>query len=82
MRWRMTSSTSRAITSYAARRNVKPGITGWAQVNGWRGATPELSLMIRRIEHDIWYMDNWSLWLDLKILVLTAWGAVTARNAC
>jgi exopolysaccharide biosynthesis polyprenyl glycosylphosphotransferase len=72
---------SRAIASYPARQKVKPGITGWAQVNGWRGATPELGLMIKRIEHDIWYIDHWSIWLDLKILVLTAWEVGRARNA-
>jgi lipopolysaccharide/colanic/teichoic acid biosynthesis glycosyltransferase len=72
---------SRAIASYPVRRKVKPGITGWAQVNGWRGATPELRLMIKRIEHDIWYIDHWSIRLDLKILVLTAWEAGGAPNA-
>jgi putative colanic acid biosynthesis UDP-glucose lipid carrier transferase len=73
---------SRAIASYPARHRVKPGITGWAQVNGWRGATPDLSLMIKRIEHDIWYIDHWSIWLDLKILVLTASEVANPRNAC
>jgi putative colanic acid biosynthesis UDP-glucose lipid carrier transferase len=72
---------SRAIASYHVRHKVKPGITGWAQVNGWRGATPELRLMIKRIEHDIWYIDHWSIWLDLKILVLTAWEVRGAPNA-
>jgi len=72
---------SREIASYTARYKVKPGITGWAQVNGWRGGTPELSLMIKRIQHDIWYIDHWSVWLDLKILVLTAWEVASARNA-
>src|ERR1700730_4578625 len=72
---------SRAIVSYPVRHKVKPGITGWAQVNGWRGATPELRLMIKRIEHDIWYIDHWSIWLDLKILVLTAWEVGGAPNA-
>jgi exopolysaccharide biosynthesis polyprenyl glycosylphosphotransferase len=72
---------SQAIASYTVRHKVKPGMTGWAQVNGWRGATPELSLMIKRIEHDIWYIDHWSIWLDLKILVLTAWEVGDAPNA-
>lgn len=72
---------SQAITLYAARHNVKPGITGWAQVNGWRGPTPELDLMIRRVEHDLWYVDNWSLWLDIKIMLLTIVGIGNMRNA-
>ncbi|MEA2740075.1 MAG: hypothetical protein QOH05_3382 [Acetobacteraceae bacterium] len=72
---------SRAIASYQSRHRVKPGITGWAQVNGWRGATPELSLMTTRIEHDIWYIDHWSIVLDLKILALTASEVVSPRNA-
>ena len=72
---------SQAITGYAARHNVKPGITGWAQVNGWRGPTPQLDLMIRRVEHDLWYVDNWSLWLDIKIMLLTIAGAANTRNA-
>jgi Undecaprenyl-phosphate glucose phosphotransferase len=69
------------ISSYAARHKVKPGITGWAQVNGWRGATPEPYLMARRVEHDLWYIENWSLWLDIKILMLTAFRLYGAENA-
>ena len=60
-----------AVAFYAARHNIKPGLTGWAQVNGWRGATPELEMMQKRVEHDLWYINHWSLWLDMKILVLT-----------
>jgi len=70
-----------AIDLYAARHNVKPGITGWAQVNGWRGPTPRLELMIRRVEHDLWYMDNWSLWLDIKILFMTVRSVSNDQNA-
>jgi Undecaprenyl-phosphate glucose phosphotransferase len=69
------------IALYAARHNVKPGITGWAQVNGWRGPTPELDLMIRRVEHDLWYVDHWSLWLDIKIMLLTIREAIDTKNA-
>ncbi|HQT79958.1 MAG TPA: exopolysaccharide biosynthesis polyprenyl glycosylphosphotransferase [Rhodopila sp.] len=72
---------SQAIAIYPARHNVKPGMTGWAQVNGLRGATPQLGQMVRRVEHDLWYVDHWSLWLDLKILTLTALGAGSAGNA-
>ena len=56
------------IGNYAFRHHIKPGITGWAQVNGLRGETPHLDLMKRRIELDIWYINNWSIWLDLRIL--------------
>jgi len=71
----------RLIAFYAARHKVKPGITGWAQVNGWRGATPEVHMMIRRLEHDLWYINHWSLWLDIKILLLTALRISHAENA-
>lgn len=60
------------IASYAFRQHVKPGITGWAQINGLRGETREVDEMKARVEHDIWYINNWSLWLDVKIIVLTA----------
>jgi len=59
------------IPKYMLRHKVKPGITGWAQVNGYRGQTETSEKMARRIEHDLWYIQNWSLWLDLKILLMT-----------
>jgi Undecaprenyl-phosphate glucose phosphotransferase len=59
------------IALYARRHNVLPGITGWAQVNGFRGETDTDDKMKSRVEHDLHYIDNWSLWLDLRILVLT-----------
>ncbi|MEH2609781.1 undecaprenyl-phosphate glucose phosphotransferase [Bradyrhizobium sp. AZCC 1693] len=59
------------ISSFFRRHNVKPGITGWAQVNGYRGDTDTLEKMQRRVEHDLYYIDNWSLLLDLKIIVMT-----------
>jgi Undecaprenyl-phosphate glucose phosphotransferase len=59
------------IVNYAFRHHVKPGITGWAQVKGYRGETQTLDLMERRIEHDLWYINNWSLALDCKIIVMT-----------
>ena len=71
----------RLIAFYAARHNVKPGLTGWAQVNGWRGATPQVRLMMKRVEHDLWYVSHWSLWLDIKILLLTALTVCKAENA-
>lgn len=61
----------RQIRGYFARHRVKPGITGWAQVNGLRGETEALELMEARVRHDIYYADNWSLFLDIRILVMT-----------
>ncbi|MBB3048812.1 putative colanic acid biosynthesis UDP-glucose lipid carrier transferase [Litorivivens lipolytica] len=59
------------ITGYMQRHLVKPGITGWAQINGWRGETDNLYKMEKRLEFDIYYITNWSLGLDLKVIVLT-----------
>jgi putative colanic acid biosynthesis UDP-glucose lipid carrier transferase len=59
------------IHNYSIRHWVKPGISGWAQVNGLRGETKDFSLMRKRVEFDIWYIENWSLGLDFKILFLT-----------
>lgn len=60
------------IEQYARRHNVKPGLTGWAQVHGLRGETRDLHAMAERIRYDIWYIENWSLWLDIKIIIRTA----------
>ena len=68
------------IPKYMLRHKVKPGITGWAQVNGFRGVTDTEEKMALRIEHDLWYIQNWSLWLDLKILLQTPL-AMIHRNA-
>src|SRR5262249_7793003 len=65
------SQYGKLIAKYAFRHHVKPGLTGWAQVNGFRGETPSLELMKRRVELDLWYIDNWCLWLDLKIIIKT-----------
>ncbi|MGY4458009.1 exopolysaccharide biosynthesis polyprenyl glycosylphosphotransferase [Bradyrhizobium sp. LB13.1] len=59
------------IGQYAFRHHVKPGITGWAQVNGYRGETSALELMEKRVEYDLWYINNWGLLLDLSILLRT-----------
>jgi len=59
------------IADYAFRHHVKPGITGWAQVNGFRGETRTIHLMAKRVEFDLWYINNWSIWLDIKILLRT-----------
>jgi Undecaprenyl-phosphate glucose phosphotransferase len=60
------------IDKYMIRQFLKPGISGWAQVNGFRGETKDVKLMESRVEHDIWYMENWSLMLDIRIVFLTA----------
>jgi Undecaprenyl-phosphate glucose phosphotransferase len=65
------SEYEKLIANYAFRHHVKPGLTGWAQVNGYRGETREVKQMERRVEHDLWYINNWSLWLDLKIVART-----------
>lgn len=59
------------VPSYMQRHLVKPGITGWAQVNGWRGETDTLEKMKKRVEFDLFYIQNWSLWFDFKILLMT-----------
>lgn len=59
------------IAKYAYRRHMKPGLTGWAQVNNCRGETPTIEKMEERVHHDLWYINNWSFWLDLKIILLT-----------
>ena len=72
---------SRLIKNYEVRQHVLPGITGWAQVNGLRGETPELELMVQRVDHDIWYAVNANLVLDLKILARTTVEVLRSRNA-
>ena len=69
------------IRRYATRRRVKPGITGWAQVNGWRGAVDTEEKMAGRVSHDLYYIENWSLLLDLKIIALTVLTGFAYRNA-
>jgi Undecaprenyl-phosphate glucose phosphotransferase len=69
------------IDGYSGRHRVKPGITGWAQVNGWRGETDTIEKMRSRIEHDIFYIEHWSLSLDLRILLMTAFRGWLGPNA-
>jgi putative colanic acid biosynthesis UDP-glucose lipid carrier transferase len=71
---------SRRIADYFARHNIKPGITGLAQVRGYRGETKDIEQMIQRVESDIEYINNWSLGLDLSILLRTT-TALTGKNA-
>jgi len=70
-----------AVATYMARHHVKPGITGWAQVNGWRGETDSLVKITKRVEHDLYYIGNWSLMLDLSILLRTAHAVFKGDNA-
>jgi Undecaprenyl-phosphate glucose phosphotransferase len=69
------------LEGYANRHQVKPGMTGWAQVNGFRGPTENDFKMRARVEHDLWYIDNWSLWLDLRILTMTVFVGLRHKNA-
>jgi Undecaprenyl-phosphate glucose phosphotransferase len=72
---------SQMVMGYFVRHRVKPGITGWAQVNGFRGETKTLEDIKARVQHDIYYVENWSLLFDLKILLRTALICLTGRNA-
>lgn len=69
------------INIYMQRHRVKPGITGWAQVNGWRGETNTLEKMQKRVEYDLYYINNWSLGFDIKIICLTFFRGFMNRNA-
>ena len=71
----------KVVRNYASRRRVKPGLTGWAQVHGCRGATPTAASIERRVEYDLWYIDNWSLRLDFAILLQTPIEVLRGRNA-
>jgi Undecaprenyl-phosphate glucose phosphotransferase len=70
-----------AVKHYDARHRVKPGITGWAQINGWRGETNTLEQIRKRVEHDLYYIEHWSIALDLQIIARTIFGGFTGRNA-
>jgi putative colanic acid biosynthesis UDP-glucose lipid carrier transferase len=70
-----------AIKAYMVRHKVRPGITGWAQVNGLRGETESVERMRARVEYDLAYLRNWSLWLDLRIVVRTIRLVFFDRNA-
>lgn len=69
------------INGYMLRHKVKPGITGWAQINGWRGETDTLDKMSKRVEYDLHYIRNWSVLLDLRILLLTVFRGFVSKNA-
>lgn len=75
-----TEDYTRVIDQYMVRHLIKPGITGWAQVQGFRGATDELWKMEARVEKDVWYIENWNLMLDLKIIVRTITNALAGEK--
>jgi putative colanic acid biosynthesis UDP-glucose lipid carrier transferase len=77
-----TDEYSKATDQYMIRHFLKPGITGWAQVNGLRGEINSIQKLKSRVEHDVWYMENWSIWLDLKIIFLTVFNTIKGdKNA-
>ncbi len=69
------------VDEYAVRHKVKPGITGWAQVNGWRGSTDREEDLIGRVQHDLYYIDNWSVLFDFIIILRTAWVVLHGKNS-
>ena len=70
-----------AVDGYFARHRVKPGLTGWAQVNGWRGETDTQEKIQRRVEHDLYYIENWSVLFDLYIVAMTPFALIKTENA-
>lgn len=69
------------VDFYMLRHKVKPGITGWAQINGWRGETDTIDKMEKRVEFDLFYIKHWSLWFDIKIIFLTIFKGFVGKNA-
>ena len=69
------------VEGYFARHKVKPGITGWAQINGWRGETDTQEKIQKRVEHDLYYIENWSVFLDFYILLKTPFALLKTENA-
>jgi Undecaprenyl-phosphate glucose phosphotransferase len=70
-----------AVDGYFARHRVKPGVTGWAQINGWRGETDTVDKIMQRVHHDLYYIENWSIFLDLYILFMTPIQLLKSENA-
>ena len=69
------------VDSYMWRHKVKPGITGWAQINGFRGETDTLDKMQKRVEYDLYYIEHWSFGLDIRIILLTIFKGFIDKNA-
>ena len=77
----LTEEMKNEVENYMTRHYLKPGITGWAQINGWRGPTDTYEKKAQRTKHDLWYMENWTFLLDLKIIFSTAFSKKTYTNA-
>lgn len=71
----------RLVDGYSARHRLPPGITGWAQINGWRGEIDDPAKLAARFAHDLWYIENWSIWLDIRILLRTPLSLLDPRGA-
>jgi putative colanic acid biosynthesis UDP-glucose lipid carrier transferase len=69
------------VAYYHARHRVKPGITGWAQINGWRGETSTVDQIKARVDHDLYYIDHWSVGFDLRIIAKTVLRGFTGNQA-
>jgi len=78
---KLTEESSKLIDKFMVRHLVKPGVTGWAQVHGLRGETRDNSLMEKRVEYDVWYLENWSLLLDIKIVIITALQVISGKHS-
>lgn len=77
-----TKEYSNILNQYMIRHFVKPGVTGWAQIHGYRGEIKVREQLIQRVEHDIEYMENWSMWLDVRIIILTIYTTLVGdKNA-
>lgn len=76
-----TEEYSKLIDEYMVRHLAKPGITGWAQVDGFRGETSDISQMIGRVKHDVWYIENWSFWFDIRIIFQTVFNMIKGDKA-
>jgi len=68
------------FSNFLKRHKCNPGLTGWAQVNGLRGATPKPEVMKRRMEFDLWYLNNWTIWLDLYIIFKTFYALIKYKG--
>jgi lipopolysaccharide/colanic/teichoic acid biosynthesis glycosyltransferase len=75
-----TEEYSKIIDKFMVRHFIKPGITGWAQVNGYRGETKDPKEMEMRVQADIWYMENWSFFLDIRIIFLTIFNMIRGEE--
>jgi putative colanic acid biosynthesis UDP-glucose lipid carrier transferase len=75
-----TDDYSKLLNHYMIRHFLKPGITGWAQIHGYRGEIKMFEDINNRIEYDIWYLENWSLWLDTRIILMTAFNVAKGEK--